>query len=188
VLLNDISDEKLQDYDNYPLTYRLGFIHLITEMDFDIASATIIDAGYLELFPKLMLQTLLHYARHFTNNGQEKRFYMALIGILITAFIYRPITIQRFIQIMMAKEKNQLNSEMFASVAEVDNADQNDTVSLNTQSTINQRKHESTPQMHRICVASKCQLLQAKGILRRPMFCLSNKNRCSGCLNELQHQ
>jgi len=75
-------------------------------MDFDIASdATIMDVGYLGLFPKSMLQTLLQYTRHLTNNGKEKRFYTALIDNLITAFIYRPITIQNVIQIMMVKEK-----------------------------------------------------------------------------------
>jgi hypothetical protein len=41
----------------------------------------------------------------------------------------------------------------------------------------------------RICHASKCRLLLAKGILRRPMLCASNKSMCSGCINEsLRHQ
>jgi len=35
-----------------------------------------------------------------------------------------------------------------------------------------------------ICHTNKCQLLKAKGILKRPMFCINNKSLCSGCLNE----
>ncbi len=41
----------------------------------------------------------------------------------------------------------------------------------------------------RICHADKCRLLQVKGILRRPMYCIEGKNRCSGCVNEsLRHR
>jgi hypothetical protein len=43
ILLNKIPAEKLHDYDRYPLAHRLGFIHLIVENEFDIASATILD-------------------------------------------------------------------------------------------------------------------------------------------------
>jgi hypothetical protein len=33
----------------------VGFIHLINENDFDIAAATIVDVGFLGLFPKAIL-------------------------------------------------------------------------------------------------------------------------------------
>ena len=43
ILLNKMPAEKLHNYDRYPLAHRLGFIPLIVENEFDIASATILD-------------------------------------------------------------------------------------------------------------------------------------------------
>jgi len=55
ILLNKIPAERLYGYDKYPLAHRVGFIHLINENDFDIAAATIVDVGFLGLFPKAIL-------------------------------------------------------------------------------------------------------------------------------------
>jgi len=55
VLLNQLPPEKLQDYDKFPLSHRIGFIHSIAEQNFDIGSATILDVGFLGLFPRKIL-------------------------------------------------------------------------------------------------------------------------------------
>ncbi len=58
VLLHKISPSKLEEYDKYPLTSRLGFIHAIPEDEFDVALATITDEGLLGFSPKLIFQAL----------------------------------------------------------------------------------------------------------------------------------
>jgi hypothetical protein len=68
VLLNLLPPDKLQEYDKYPLAFRLGFIHSFAEKDFNIATASITDVGYLGLFPKPILQTLYQYARDIKNS------------------------------------------------------------------------------------------------------------------------
>jgi hypothetical protein len=47
----------------YPLAFRIGFIHLIPEKDFDLTQVTITNVGYLGLFPKAILQALAQYAK-----------------------------------------------------------------------------------------------------------------------------
>ena len=42
---------KLLDLDQFPLSHGLGLMHLISETDFDIASAMVIDISYLGLLP-----------------------------------------------------------------------------------------------------------------------------------------
>ena len=62
ILLNQLPPEKLQDYDKFPLSHHIGFIHSIAEQNYDISSATILDVGFLGLFPRKILQSLNHYA------------------------------------------------------------------------------------------------------------------------------
>jgi hypothetical protein len=105
ILLNKVLAEKFHDCDRYPLAHRLGFIHLMAENEFDVASATILDAGFLGLFPKSILQCLYKYAREVAKMNHDKGNFMSLVNELITAFVYRPIVIQRVIQIMLSKQK-----------------------------------------------------------------------------------
>lgn len=58
VLQHRLPPSTLTDYDSFPLMAQLGFIHAISEENFDIATATIIDVGFLGLFPKTILQAL----------------------------------------------------------------------------------------------------------------------------------
>jgi len=111
VLLNRIPEKKLREYDNYPLAFRIGFIHSILEKEFDIASATITDIGFLGLFPKSLLQTLYRYAKKIEKNSNEKNEFLTLIEKLITAFIYRPITLQKIIQILISNKKSEIQNE-----------------------------------------------------------------------------
>jgi hypothetical protein len=108
VLLNLLPPDKLQEYDKYPLAFRLGFIHFIAEKDFNIATATITDVGYLGLFPKPILQTLYQCARDIKKFNQDNDEFMGLIDKLITAFLYRPITMQKNIQLMITEKKKSL--------------------------------------------------------------------------------
>ena len=86
----------------------MGFIHSILENEFDIATATITDVGYLGLFPKSILKMLHQYAREIGRFNQDKGEFMTLIDKLLTAFIYRPITIQKMIQLMITKKKKSI--------------------------------------------------------------------------------
>jgi hypothetical protein len=73
----------------------LGFIHSIPEEDFDVSSATITDVGSTGLFPKSILQKLYQYAQEIERFQQDKGDFMLLIDNLITAFIYRLLTIKK---------------------------------------------------------------------------------------------
>jgi hypothetical protein len=61
VLQHRLPPSTLTDYDSFPLMAQLGFIHAISEENFGIATATIIDVGFLGLFPKTILQVLRWY-------------------------------------------------------------------------------------------------------------------------------
>jgi len=86
-------------------------IHSIPEDHFQLATATIIDVGYLGLLPKGLIQVLQDYTQELkqARSTHECRF-MELMDKLITAFIYRPITIQKTIQIMLAKRMQDLEN------------------------------------------------------------------------------
>ena len=60
VLLKKLPQLKLE-YNAFPLSIHLGFICAIPEEDFDISTATVLDVGFLGIFPKLLFQTLCNY-------------------------------------------------------------------------------------------------------------------------------
>jgi len=192
VLLNLLPPDKLQDYDKYPLAFRLGFIHSIAEKDFDIATASITDVGYLGLFPKPILQTLYQYARDIKKFNQDNDEFIDLIDKLITAFLYRPITMQKTIQLMIAEKKKSLcmPEDMIGSSEKTENIEHNSMRSSNTTNAHSSNTNKIySPRPQLICNANKCRIMKAKGILRRPMFCVQGKNMCSGCINEnLRHR
>jgi hypothetical protein len=193
VLLNRILSSKIRDYDSFPLAHRLGFIHSLPEGDFDVASANITDVGFLGLFPKSLLQILYQYAREVDKSGHNKDKFLTLVNKLVTTFIYRPIIIQKNIQIMLSKMKNIIMEENH-EIPTIDN--NNESTEFASSESVGNTPYASqilSPQadihVKRICHANKCCFLQAKGILRRPMYCIEGKNRCSGCVNEsLRHR
>lgn len=79
--------EKLHEFDQFPLSHRLGFIHSLPEEDFDIGSARITDVGYAGFFPKAILHDLHRYARKIRNSNEDNTELVALIENLTTAFI-----------------------------------------------------------------------------------------------------
>jgi hypothetical protein len=199
VLMQQVPAKKIQDYERFPLAYGIGMIHSIPEDHFQLATATIIDVGYLGLLPKGLIQVLQGYTQELKHARlmHEHRF-MELTDKLIMAFIHRPITIQKTIQIMLAKRMKDLenapqppNNNSHQTTQYMPN---NMTGSRNTPSTeMNGNMAGSTPSNseyppkiyeQKICYASKCQLLQAQGCLPRPMLCAPNKNMCAGCLSE----
>jgi hypothetical protein len=195
ILLNKMPAEKLHDYDRYPLAHRLGFIPLIVENEFDIASATILDVGFLGLFPKCILQCLYNYAREVAKTKHDKGNFMPLVNDLITAFVFRPVVIQKVIQIMLSKQKNAvINGGLAENLPGNTSDDPTEYASCNGNIThlatpvpaSNTSTHATTQPF---CYGNKCRLLRAKGILRRPMRCVCKKNMCSGCINEsLRHK
>jgi hypothetical protein len=189
ILLNRIPAEKLREYDKYPLTFRIGFIHSILEKEFDIASATITDIGFLGLFPKVLLQVLYRYANKIEKNNNNKNEFVTLIKKLITAFIYRPITLQKIVQILISSKKSEIQNEQqneqecanFGSTY-TEESDSMSTQNSNTSAKLSEKRstpeNASIPLTQRPCYANKCRLLRAKGILRRPIFC-ANKKICA---------
>jgi len=88
----------------------VGFIHLINENEFDIAAATIVDVGFLGLFPKAILQCIYKYANQMEKTKHDKEHYMSLVNDLITAFVYRRIVMQKVIHIMLSKQKSKIEN------------------------------------------------------------------------------
>jgi hypothetical protein len=87
--------------------------------------------GFLGLFPKQIYQTRLHYSREMercsATFGKE---IMKLIDNLIAAFVYRPVTMQKVINILPAQYKNQLAETERED--EISNADENSNDILKT--------------------------------------------------------
>ncbi len=174
ILLNRLPASKIQDYRRFPLASKLGIIHHIPEESFSMATATIIDVGFMGLFPKALLQVLRSYAQNVRRtrpNMQQK--FEALTNALISAFIYRTITMQQVIQIMLAKERKNLEGitsswepQEDAHIQQMTNTHQHTARSQNEQPSSNT---SVTPppaeQSNRICHATKCRLLWAKGIV-----------------------
>jgi hypothetical protein len=171
----------------------VGFIHLINENEFAISAATILDVGFLGLFPKAILQHLYKYANGMEKVNQDEENYMSLVNDLITAFIYQPIVMQKVIQIMLSNQKNVIENKRYAEKFPKNNPDDstecasfNDSITcLDIPAPTTNSPAPATVQ--HVCHANKCWLLKAKGILRRPMFCSRKKSMCSGCMNESLH-
>jgi hypothetical protein len=89
ILLQRLPSEKLIDYDMFPLSYEIGFIHIIPESELDMAQATITltDVGFLGLFPKRILQELRAYAREMERLNESNDEFLKLTNQLITNFI-----------------------------------------------------------------------------------------------------
>ena len=139
-------------------------------------SLGITDVNFLGLFPKPILQTLHQYSRRVEKCSNDKNEFMNLIDKLITAFIYRPITIQKVIQIMLTKRKAELEYEEHdnnVSTEDNENTGQESSASDRTLTILYTKTPEdNAPRLSRPCYANKCRLLQAKGILRLPVFCV----------------
>lgn len=99
---------------------------------------------------------------------------------------------QQVIQIMLAKERKNLEGitsswepQEEAHIQQMTNTHQHTARSQNEQPSSNT---SVTPppaiRSNRICHATKCRLLRAKGIISRPMKCIDKKHMCAGCMSE----
>jgi hypothetical protein len=117
---------------------------------------------------------------------------MGLIDKLITAFLYRPITTQKTIQLKITEKKKSLcvPEDIIGSSEKTENIEHN---LMRSSNTTNAHSSNTTkiysPRPQWICNANKCRIMKAKGILWRPMFCVQGKSMRSGCINEnLRHR
>jgi hypothetical protein len=109
VLLKRLPGTKMNEFHNFPLSAQLGFIHAIPEEAFSIDTATIVDVGPLGYFPKKVFQAMQQYERELKRfNSANDTEFRKLMDDLIAAFLYRPITIQKVIHILIAWHKEVL--------------------------------------------------------------------------------
>jgi hypothetical protein len=185
VFLGNLPEEKIQEYRLYPLAHRIGFIHSIPEEIFKVDNATITDMNFLGLFPKSLLEVLRRYASNVKKESGIQDFdaFTSLIQKLISAVIYRPIVVQKVIQLLLTKEK--LHLEQFTNEAGNSQNNANTSQCVNTTTTpstytsttgpnTTDTHPASTPEIT-TCHADKCWLLQAMGIIRRTMYCPTGK-------------
>jgi hypothetical protein len=199
VLLNRLPTIKIDEFIRFPLSAQLGFIHAIPEQNYDIATATITDVGFMGLFPKTIFQVMRKYGREIErfNDAGSADFYK-LVDDHIAAFVYRPITIQKIVHILLAQWKSSLEMWDDKSTERLDN-NNTDQVTMNDSSlelqeesnlnTFDTSSHQLLlPRNLRKCHAVKCGLLQTKGIITCPMICAKGKSYCSGCGSEFAKQ
>jgi hypothetical protein len=109
VFTGRIPATKIQEYEAYPFAHKLGLIQSIPEDEFSVETATIIDMGFIGLFPKTILYILHQYANTIkrTFNEEDSKSFIKLMENLLTAFIYRPVVIQKVIQLMLCHYKKK---------------------------------------------------------------------------------
>jgi hypothetical protein len=184
-LIKKLPADKLTEYDECPLAHRAGLIHSISEETLSIDTATIIDVNFLGLFPKSLLHVLRQYKNRLKGDLQAE--FDKLITSLLSAFIYRAITIQRIIQYLLAAIKLQIETDCAQRQQTLDanDGEQESRTSLHTsaaKSTTTQVNNNSIPP--KLCHANKCRILLAKGILRTSIPCAKGRNMCPGCIIE----
>ncbi len=164
VALHHLLAIKLREYQKYPLAHKVGFIHSLPEDKFDMANATITDVSFMRLFPKALLQILLQYANKIKRFNRDDNKFRALIDDLITAFIYRPITMQKIIQIMVVHKKNELQALDTRNLTTPSSSNNDASRQTSNAHPNNQRRSTETI---RICQANKCRILRAQGALTK---------------------
>lgn len=179
-----LPEDKLLEFDQFPLSSRLGFLHALPEQEFDIGSAPITDVAYSGFFPKAILKELHHYARIIRTSNEDDTEFTTLIESLTTAVIYKSIVVQKVIHILLADAKALLRLlEKERTAKNINSAP-----SCASKSSITSQaasKYQSTlSSIPQLCCATKCRLLVAQGIRKNPMTCTTNRTMCSGCLNE----
>ena len=196
VCLEKFPPSKTTDYEQFPLCCQLGFIPAIPEDDFDTALATVTDVGYLFFFPKRIYQELRRYAREVeASTPSASPEFQSLFDELIDTFVYRPITIQKVIHLLIANHKQGIEKlakrrETRAPLAANNHTSHPPTSPINTvEPATNPTPSQSLKSpIKRPCHATKCRLLQAKGIVLRQQLCTTGRNMCSGCSNEATKQ
>ena len=99
--------------------------------------------------------------------------------------------VQRVIHMLIAKQKQGLEKlakrrEAAAHRSTNNTSDQTQEASKNEESPSNAKLVTSLAK--RPCHATKCRLLQAKGIVLKQQYCINGRSMCSGCNNEAAKQ
>ena len=196
VHLNRLPPKKLAEYDRFPLTSQLGLIHAIPEHELDMATATVMDVVFLGLFPKHIYKELQAYARELERQKESDDEFTTLFEWLVTTVIFRAITIQKVVQILLSGYKKYLDDLDKRRTQDDTGTSPADTTSATAMpSGIATSTQCTTPTTivpprtsPKKCYATKCQLLRAKGILSGYKTCSGKRNACSGCSNEASKQ
>ena len=182
ILLKKLPPSKLQEYDTFPLCSQLGFLHAIPEESFDVSLATVTDVSFLGFFPKRIQQELRRYYREIENiTPTASGEFQALMDELIDAFVHRPITIQKVIHILIAQHKEGIDKLAKRREALANPASDNNMIPTARSNSLKAPSEKTKPTaktsiVKRQCYAAKCRLLQAKGIVLRPMFCVTGRH------------
>jgi len=110
------------------------------------------------------------------------------IDNLIAAFVYRPIMIQKAIQILLAKHKTMLAEFMKETTSDTNHYDNSTAITTTASTHLSKIGGNSSIEnlgSKRKCYAIKCQLLHARGIIRQNMLCTNGRSICSGCTIEM---
>lgn len=113
-----------------------------------MALSTIMDVGFIVLFPKPLLPILNQYAKDIRKSDQENDEFLSLINNLVTAFLYRPITIQKVIQMLISRKKTLLNSEEQEKRPSMPNnktCEHPDSIHMEQNSSVNNETMPNTP-------------------------------------------
>ena len=171
----ELPADKLLEFDQFPLSSRLGFIHALPEQEFDIGSAPITDVAYSGFFPKAIIRELHHYARAIRTSNEDYAEFITLIENLPTAVIYKPFLVQKVIHILLADAKALLQLlEQERTTKNINTA--SSCASKSSTTSQDAFKCQSSPSsIPQLCCATKCRLLVAQGIRKNPMTCTTNR-------------
>jgi len=88
---------------------------------------------------------------------------------------------------MLAQQKDILENVTDKNESQTNDSNSNSEMSTLQASDTSEEIFTNIPngESNRICYASVCRLLQAKGIIRHFMICTKGRNTCSGCSQEL---
>jgi hypothetical protein len=196
-ILFKLPEKKLQEYEDFPFTAQLGFIHAIPEDTFDIATATVVDVCFLGIMPKTIFEAMRKYGHNIDSHKTSETYqeFQALVDKLIYAIVYCPVTIQKTIHILIAKHRltlDELDQDHVIATPAHDNTNNlisEDTPPLTAAKTETETCPSIEESKRNVCHAIKCRILYAKGIIRRPMMlCSTGRNICSGCTIEAAKQ
>ena len=190
VLLHRLPPKKINEYDTFPLTSELGFLHAIPENELNMATATVIDVVFLGFFPKPVYLALQAYAREMERQKESNAEFKTLSEWLVVTIIYRSITTQKIVQLLLSGFKKYLDNLDQHRESEGMNELENVSLPSDSASTQTATPVPKIPQKvsHKKCYATKCQILRAKGILCGYKMCSGKRNACSGCSNEASKQ
>ena len=171
ICLNQLPESKLSDYQQFPLCCQLGFIPVIPEEAFDVATATVTDVATQGFFPKRIYQELRRCTREIEiSTPTEGPEFKTLFSELLDAFIRRSVMMQKVSLMVIAKQRQgleKLAKRREAAALSSSNSLNNQSQRVSTSEGLASQPTSSTTHEKSPCHATKCRLLQANGIVLR---------------------